>query len=43
LIDENFNLKIYNFDFAAPLLGRDGSGILKTNCGTAQYLAPEII
>jgi len=36
-------LKISNFDFAAPLLGRDGSGILKTNIGTMQYLAPEII
>jgi serine/threonine protein kinase len=26
LFDENFNLKIADFGFAAPIIGRDGSG-----------------
>ena len=43
LLDKNFNLKIADFGFAAPFLGRDGSGILNSRVGTVQYLAPEII
>jgi hypothetical protein len=27
-------LKIADFGYSAPFLGRDGKGILKTNCGT---------
>jgi serine/threonine protein kinase len=37
LLDGNFNLKIADFGFAAPFLGRDGSGNMKTKCGTLQY------
>jgi serine/threonine protein kinase len=42
LYDENFNLKIADFGFAAPLTGRDGHGLLKTHLGTFGYMAPEI-
>ena len=28
MLDENFNIKIADFGFAAPLQGRDGSGYL---------------
>jgi serine/threonine protein kinase len=42
LYDGDFNLKIADFGFAAPLYGRDGSGFLKTRLGTESYMAPEI-
>lgn len=42
LYDTNFNLKIADFGFAAPIMGRDGSGALKTKLGTESYMAPEI-
>jgi serine/threonine protein kinase len=42
LFDSYFNLKIADFGFAAPIVGRDGSGILKTKLGTESYMAPEI-
>ena len=42
LLDENFNLKIADFGFAAPVEGRDGKGYLKTYLGTKNYMAPEI-
>jgi len=42
LFDQFFNLKIADFGFAAPLSGRDGSGLLKTKLGTESYMAPEI-
>lgn len=42
LFDGNFNLKIADFGFAAPIEGRDGSGLLKTRLGTESYMAPEI-
>jgi serine/threonine protein kinase len=41
-LDENFNLKIADFGFAAPLEGRDGRGALRTLLGTRKYMAPEI-
>ena len=43
MIDENFNLKIADFGFAAPVNGRDGMGLLDTNLGTYNYMAPEIL
>lgn len=43
LLDSNYNLKIADFGFAAPIQGRDRSGYLKTQLGTMQYMAPEII
>lgn len=42
LVDQNFNLKIADFGFAAPLAGRHGGGFLKTELGTESYMAPEI-
>jgi serine/threonine protein kinase len=42
LFDHEFNLKIADFGFAAPLAGRDGSNTLKTVLGTFGYMAPEI-
>lgn len=34
LLDENFQIKIADFGFAAPVEGRDGSGALFTKLGT---------
>ena len=42
LYDEKFNLKIADFGFAAPIMGRDGTGTCKTKLGTESYMAPEI-
>lgn len=43
LFDKNFDLKIADFGFAAPLAGRDGSHMQKTVLGTLGYMAPEIL
>ena len=42
LLDRDYVLKITDLGFAAPLAGRDGSGLLQTQLGTASYMAPEI-
>lgn len=42
LFDANFNVKIADFGFAAPLEGNDGSGLQRTYLGTPFYMAPEI-
>lgn len=42
LLDEKYNLKIIDFGFAAPVMGRDGKGSLHTDLGTPGYMAPEI-
>lgn len=42
LLDKDFTLKITDLGFAAPVRGRDGSGLLQTQLGTASYMAPEI-
>lgn len=42
LLDHEGNLKIADFGFAGPTMGRDGSGYLSTYCGTELYMAPEI-
>lgn len=42
LLDANFTLKITDFGFAAPIAGRDNSGMLKTQVGTLSYMAPEV-
>jgi serine/threonine protein kinase len=34
LLDGNYNAKIADFGFAAPIEGRDGSGFLNTDLGT---------
>jgi serine/threonine protein kinase len=43
LLDTNFNLKLADFGFSAPLIGKDGSRLLKTYKGTEGYMAPEIL
>ena len=43
LLDGDFNLKIADFGFAAPLSGRDESGSCRTRCGTIGNMAPEIL
>jgi len=42
MLDSEFNLKVADFGFAAPVSGRDGSGFLTTQLGTMSYMAPEI-
>jgi serine/threonine protein kinase len=42
LLDHQGNLKIADFGFAGPTMGRDGNGYLSTYCGTELYMAPEI-
>lgn len=34
MLDHNFNIKIADFGFAAPIIGRDKSGKLHTQLGT---------
>jgi len=43
LIDDQFDIRIADFGFAAPIEGRDGSGVLNTSLGTPSYMAPEIL
>lgn len=43
LFDAEFNLKLADFGFAAPMAGRDGSGLLRTYLGTEVYMAPELL
>jgi serine/threonine protein kinase len=42
LLDGQYTLKIADFGFAAPIMGRDGQGYLETKLGTLNYMAPEI-
>jgi serine/threonine protein kinase len=42
LLCNNFNLKIADFGFAAPVEGKDASGNLYSKLGTLNYMAPEI-
>ena len=42
LLDSDFLLKLADFGFSAPTMGRDGSGYLQTKLGTLNYMAPEI-
>ena len=42
LLDTNYVLKITDFGFSAPLVGRDNSGLMETQLGTLSYMAPEI-
>ena len=43
VLDSNYDAKILDFGFAAPLEGRDGSGFNRTFKGTLGYMAPEIL
>lgn len=42
LLDKEFNLRIADFGFVAPLQGKTGTGTLSTHLGTESYMAPEI-
>ena len=42
LLTENYELKIVDFGFAAPISGNKGDGYMKTKLGTLSYMAPEI-
>jgi len=42
LLDQDCNLRLVDFGCAAPVQGRDNSQLLKTQCGTKQYMAPEL-
>jgi serine/threonine protein kinase len=42
LFSSDFDIKIADFGFAAPLDGKDGSGLQRTYLGTSYYKAPEI-
>lgn len=41
MFDINFNIKIIDFGFAAPIIGKTGTGYLKTYLGTYTYMSPE--
>jgi len=42
LIDHNYDTKIADFGFAAPMAGKNADGYLRTKLGTETYMAPEI-
>lgn len=42
MLDEDYNLKIVDFGFAAALTGVGGMGRMQTYLGTQEYMAPEI-
>ena len=42
LLDSDFKLKVADFGFATYLMGKDGTGLLRTVLGTESYMAPEI-
>ena len=41
LLDQNFKIKITDFGWAAAIEGKRGDGLLKTQAGHVDYLAPE--
>ena len=41
-LNNEYNLKIGDFGFAAPIKGRDGTGTNLTYLGTEGFMAPEI-
>ena len=43
MLDGEFNVKIADFGFAAPVLGWKGNGYLHTYLGSRNYMAPEIL
>ena len=43
LLDENFDLKLIDFGFAANIQGPDQTGYMQTMLGTPMFMAPEII
>ena len=43
LLDDQFNIRVADFGFAAPVEGRTGYGYLITKTGTKNYMAPELL
>ena len=43
LLDDQFNVRVSDFGFAAPVEGRNGYGYLLTKTGTKNYMAPELL
>ena len=43
LLDANFDIKIVDFGFSAPLSGKQGEGMNSSIVGSPCFLAPEII
>ena len=43
LLDKDMVLKLADFGLVGLLVGRDGSGLMKSNKGTEGYKAPEIV
>ena len=43
LFDNKYTLKIADFGLSTFMKGSDGKGNLTTNCGTYNYMAPEIL
>ena len=41
MLDLNWDLKLIDFGLAAPTVGRDGSGFLKSRLGTLGFMSPE--
>jgi serine/threonine protein kinase len=41
MLNQDWQLKLIDFGLAGPVMGRDGSGFLKTQLGTVGYMAPE--
>ena len=42
LLDDQCDLKVADFGLCGSIVGDDGSGLLKTVCGTRSYMAPEL-
>lgn len=43
LLDKDYNIKLSDFGFCTPLMGKDGDNKLSTPLGTLIYTAPEIL
>lgn len=42
LLDADFDIKVADFGFAAPIKGKNGDGFLRTRLGTKNHMAPDI-
>ena len=43
MLDDQFNIRIADFGFAAPVEGKTCEGFLLTKLGTKNYMAPELL
>lgn len=42
LLDKDYNIKVADFGFAAPIDGKDKTGFLRSYLGSFEYMAPEL-